>query len=103
MAATHMVQPGDTLWGISRLYGVNLDDLRAANNLTADVIYPGQELVIPLAEANRRKSYPRPPCLRWREASICRKEATPPRIWPTWNCWPALSTQKHGASPTRAR
>ncbi len=58
MAATHMVQPGDTLWGISRLYGVNLDDLRAANNLTADVIYPGQELVIPLAEDEPQEIVP---------------------------------------------
>jgi len=58
MAATHMVQPGDTLWGISRLYGVNMDDLRAANNLTADVIYPGQELVITLAEDEPQEIVP---------------------------------------------
>jgi len=58
MAVTHTVQPGDTLWGISRLYGVDLDGLRAANGLVTDTIYPGQELIIPLAEDELQEVVP---------------------------------------------
>ncbi len=50
MALMHTVQAGETLWSISLLYGVALEELRAANGLAGDVIYPGQELIIPRAE-----------------------------------------------------
>lgn len=47
MPLIHVVEPGDTLWRISRFYDVTLDSLRLANNLSSDEIYPGQELLIP--------------------------------------------------------
>jgi LysM repeat protein len=43
----YIVQPGDTLWDISRRFGVDLDALRAQNNITGDLIYPGQILYLP--------------------------------------------------------
>ncbi len=43
----HVVQPGETLFGIARRYGVRVDDLRAANRLAGDAIRSGQELVVP--------------------------------------------------------
>lgn len=44
----HVVQPGDTLWRISRLYGVSIDQIVSANNITnPDFLEAGQELVIP--------------------------------------------------------
>ena len=43
----HTVRQGDTLYKISQQYGVSVNSLRQANGLTADVIYPGQTLVIP--------------------------------------------------------
>ncbi len=46
-ATTYTVRPGDTLWAISRSFGVSLYDLRVANNVWTDLIYPGQRLVIP--------------------------------------------------------
>jgi murein DD-endopeptidase MepM/ murein hydrolase activator NlpD len=45
----YIVQPGDTLWRISAITGVSLDELRALNNLGAEEpIIPGQELLIGL-------------------------------------------------------
>ncbi len=44
----HRVARGETLYGISRRYGASMDDLVAANHLVSpNVIYEGQELIIP--------------------------------------------------------
>jgi murein DD-endopeptidase MepM/ murein hydrolase activator NlpD len=44
----YIVQAGDNLWDIAARFGVTIDELMAANNLTADsVIYEGAQLVIP--------------------------------------------------------
>ena len=43
----YIVQPGDTLWRVSAITGVPLDELRGLNNLGADEpIFEGQELLI---------------------------------------------------------
>jgi len=45
---THIVQPGEWIWQIARIYGVDPQDIIDANNLTSPAtIYPGQELIIP--------------------------------------------------------
>ncbi|MDA7027823.1 LysM peptidoglycan-binding domain-containing protein [Bacillus sp. CLL-7-23] len=38
------IQKGDTLWGISQKQGVNLEDLKQWNQLSTDLIIPGQKL-----------------------------------------------------------
>ena len=43
---THEVQPGETLFRISRTYGVSVDDLRRLNNISGDRINPGQVLKV---------------------------------------------------------
>ncbi|MEW5761701.1 MAG: cell wall hydrolase [Bacillota bacterium] len=43
----HTVNPGDTLYGISRQYGVQLAVLMNVNNLEGALIFPGQRLIIP--------------------------------------------------------
>lgn len=43
----YTVQPGDSLWTISRKYGTTIDAIREANRLTSDLLRPGQELIIP--------------------------------------------------------
>jgi N-acetylmuramoyl-L-alanine amidase len=46
-AQAYIVQPGDTLWFISQRYGVTVEELRRANNIWTDWIYPGDVLTIP--------------------------------------------------------
>jgi LysM repeat protein len=48
-----VVAVGETLYGIARRYGVSLDALRSANQLSGDRVRPGQRLVIPAAPAPR--------------------------------------------------
>ena len=44
----HTVRPGDTLWKISSTYGVPLNAIIQANNLTnPDLLHTGQVLIIP--------------------------------------------------------
>jgi len=38
---------GDTLWSLSRKYGVSVDQIKAANKYTDDAIYAGEKLIIP--------------------------------------------------------
>jgi LysM repeat protein len=42
----HTVQPGETLFRISRKYRVSVDKLRKWNNLMGDTIEVGQQLVV---------------------------------------------------------
>nr|WP_071317035.1 glycosyl hydrolase family 18 protein [Anaerobacillus isosaccharinicus]QOY36583.1 LysM peptidoglycan-binding domain-containing protein [Anaerobacillus isosaccharinicus] len=52
----HEVKSGDTLWLISLAYGVSVDEIKKLNNLTSDMIFVGQVLLISagseLAEEN---------------------------------------------------
>lgn len=51
-AQTHVVQPGDTLWGIASRYRVSVGALASANGLAdPDVLRLGQRLIVP---ANRK-------------------------------------------------
>lgn len=43
----YTVQSGDTLYGISKQFGVSVDDIVSKNNLLNTTLVPGQELVIP--------------------------------------------------------
>lgn len=53
----HIVAEKETLFSISRLYGITVDDLKKSNNLTDNALSLGQELVIKntgmLASANQ--------------------------------------------------
>lgn len=48
----HTVKPKDTLWSISRTYGVEESVIRELNNLQDDLIYPGQKLQITMDDSN---------------------------------------------------
>lgn len=42
----YQVQPGDTLWSISRDYNLSVETLKKLNNLSSNLIKPGQTLVL---------------------------------------------------------
>ena len=37
---TYVVKNGDTLWSISRIFNVSIDDIKNKNNLTSDITIP---------------------------------------------------------------
>ncbi len=59
-AIVHVVQAGDTLFGIAFRYNVTVDQIKALNNI-GQFIYPGQELVIALPTVSPTPSPPPPP------------------------------------------
>ena len=49
---TYVVQRGDSLYSISRAYGVSVNELKTANNLTSDLLTIGQVLTIPTSSTD---------------------------------------------------
>lgn len=44
---TYTVQPGDTLWTISRKFdGLTIEKIKTLNNLNGNKIQPGQKLIL---------------------------------------------------------
>ena len=48
----YTIKPGDSLYKISRAYGLTIASLKAANNLSGDMIYAGRTLNIPITQAS---------------------------------------------------
>src|SRR5699024_10550309 len=44
--SVYIVKKGDTLYGISKRFGISIDDLKRQNNLSSDSLSIGQELII---------------------------------------------------------
>lgn len=51
LVVTHKVQAGETLLGIASIYGISVDEVKAANNLQNELIRAGDDLVIPIPES----------------------------------------------------
>ncbi|WP_328515433.1 cell wall hydrolase [Halobacillus yeomjeoni] len=45
---THEVKQGDTLYKIGMKYGVSVQQIQAMNDMYGTMIYPGQELILPV-------------------------------------------------------
>jgi LysM repeat protein len=45
----HKVKEGETLFSIAQRYGVSVNEIKNANNITGTTIAPGQTLTIPAA------------------------------------------------------
>lgn len=56
-AAVHTVSPGESLYTISRGYGVSLDALMEANGIWDSLIYPGQKLYVPESASGSNACY----------------------------------------------
>lgn len=52
VALAYIVRSGDSLWSIAKRYGLKIDDLKRANNLTSDFLKIGQKLLIPKSDNN---------------------------------------------------
>ena len=48
----YTVQSGDSLWSISKKFGISVDELKQANNLTSNLLSIGQNLYIPNKETD---------------------------------------------------
>lgn len=46
------MKSGDSLWSISKKYGITVDELKEANNLTSNLLSIGQNLLIPTQETD---------------------------------------------------
>jgi LysM repeat protein len=46
-AREHYVAPGDSLWKLSKQYGVSIDAIKTANNMTTDTVVLGKKMIIP--------------------------------------------------------
>lgn len=53
----YMVQRGDTLYGISKQFGVSVEKIREANNLPNNTIQVGQQLKIPVESPSTSTTY----------------------------------------------
>ncbi len=53
------VQPGDTLYGLSKRYRVSVSELMSVNGMTSPNLKPGQKLSLPAANAAVRAPMPR--------------------------------------------
>ena len=53
-----MVKQGETLFSISKIYNLRLNDIKATNNLPGDTIYVGQRLVIVPVEPGKEVKSP---------------------------------------------
>lgn len=45
-AIIYIVQKGDSLYSIARMFGTTIESIKRLNNLSSDIITPGQELII---------------------------------------------------------
>ena len=55
----YTVKSGDSLWNLAKKYGITVDELKSANNLTSNVLSVGQRLKIPSMSvpSNEPKNY----------------------------------------------
>ena len=48
----YIVQSGDTLYSIARMFGTTVDNIKNLNNLTSNILFVGQQLIVPSVESD---------------------------------------------------
>lgn len=83
----HTVQRGDTLWGISKTYGVDVEEIAVLNAIAnPDVVEVGMKIFVPYARRTAR-------------VSVAGRNLRPPRKRPRW----AEPAKKRRPARTRRR
>ncbi|QTC40493.1 LysM peptidoglycan-binding domain-containing protein [Bacillus sp. V3] len=59
-ANTHKVEPGDTLWSLSKKYDVSISELKQLNKLRSTVIFPRQQLIVTKNSTSSVPTDPKP-------------------------------------------
>nr|WP_106779386.1 C40 family peptidase [Lysinibacillus timonensis] len=57
-ASKYVVHLGDTLYNISRIHHISVDELKRVNNLTSNIIYDGQVLKLPSPDSSKGEMEP---------------------------------------------
>lgn len=60
MAGYYVVKSGDTLWGIAQDFGVKVAEVKSWNNLSSDLIFPGQSLKVEGSDTPAPAPEPKP-------------------------------------------
>ena len=76
---THTVRTGDTLSALAVRYGTTVNQLRATNNLSSDIIYPGMVLRLPTSSV-ARASTGRAQALTWSQVDRIFGRGTSARV-----------------------
>lgn len=53
----YKVRKGDTLWAISKIHHISVNSIKKANGIKSDLIYPGDQLVIPSQSTEKMTSH----------------------------------------------
>ncbi|WP_208401995.1 SafA/ExsA family spore coat assembly protein [Halalkalibacterium halodurans] len=90
----HIVQKGDTLWKLAKKYGVDFEQLKAANSQLAnpDMIMPGMKIKIPTGSVPVKKEGPHVQVKEQPVQPIHPKEAPTP---PPTHVMPQMPTMPH--------
>jgi len=67
----HTVQEGDTLFGLALLYGTTVEEIRALNGLSSDLLVVGQELLIRPPQPSPTPFTPTPAPAERRPGTLC--------------------------------
>ncbi len=93
------VQPGDTLYGLSKRYGVSIAAIMDANQLTGPNLKPGQKLAMPVAGSQPKKPLTRPaPVVAAVPAAATTPVAAPSAVAAAPANWDGSYTLKAGDS-----
>ena len=104
-ATTHVVRAGETLSGIASRYGIKAAQIVAANGLTGDRIYVGQQLrLVPAAGSGRDHGHAPTSCApATRSSTIARRFGTTVARDPGRQRHPRRRPRRRSDAPSRSR